>query len=348
VLVTGLGTFWGGRVAQALERDPDVDVIVGLDSELPSVELERTEYVRCDDTYSILARIVRATQVDTILHTFLIVDSTHRLARNMHEINVIGTLNLLAAASQAASSVRTVVVKSHAWVYGTHEADPRWFTETTARAAPAPTRVERSLAEAEQYVDDFTIDNPDVRIATLRFPSVLGDAIETPLSRALAAPMVPAIAGFDPGVQFVHEDDVVRALLFAARDERCVGTMNVAGDGVVPWSELAAITGRPRVQLPPVGTDTAMRALAPFGIPRLPHEMVELLRYGRALDTSKARAAGFVCERDTVATVHAAVRAQRLQRALPRGPSTYRYQSDVEAFFRRSPAVVAESVNPVP
>jgi UDP-glucose 4-epimerase len=42
VLVTGLGTFWGGRVAQALEADPDVDVIVGLDREEPKVPLERT------------------------------------------------------------------------------------------------------------------------------------------------------------------------------------------------------------------------------------------------------------------------------------------------------------------
>ena len=76
VLVTGLGTFWGGRVAQALEDDPDVDVIIGLDRDEPTVELERTEYVRSDENYSILSRIVKATKVDTIVHTFLVVDST--------------------------------------------------------------------------------------------------------------------------------------------------------------------------------------------------------------------------------------------------------------------------------
>ena len=48
VLVTGLGTFWGGRLAQALEKDPDVDVIVGLDTQEPRVELERTEFVNAD------------------------------------------------------------------------------------------------------------------------------------------------------------------------------------------------------------------------------------------------------------------------------------------------------------
>ena len=76
VLVTGLSTYWGGHVAQALEQRPDVEVIVGLDTRDPRVPLERTEFVRADSTYSILARIVRATQVDTIVHAHLIVDST--------------------------------------------------------------------------------------------------------------------------------------------------------------------------------------------------------------------------------------------------------------------------------
>ena len=80
---------------------PRCDVIVGLDTDDPTVALERTEFVRADQTYSILARIVRATRVDTILHTFLRVDSTGLGDRALHEINVIGTMNLLAAAAAA-------------------------------------------------------------------------------------------------------------------------------------------------------------------------------------------------------------------------------------------------------
>jgi UDP-glucose 4-epimerase len=108
VLITGLSTFWGARVAQALESRPDIDVIVGLDASEPTVQLERTEFVKADQSYSVLSRVVRATQVDTILHTFLVVDSTHMSGRALHEINVIGTMNLLAAAGAADSSVRTL------------------------------------------------------------------------------------------------------------------------------------------------------------------------------------------------------------------------------------------------
>ena len=111
VLITGLDTFWGGRMAQALESEPDVEMILGLGANEPRVPLERTEFVRSDQKYSILSRIVRATQVDTIVHTFLETNSVNVASRVLHEINVIGTLNLLAAAGS--SSGRRQVLDPH-------------------------------------------------------------------------------------------------------------------------------------------------------------------------------------------------------------------------------------------
>ncbi|HEX4175468.1 MAG TPA: NAD-dependent epimerase/dehydratase family protein, partial [Acidimicrobiales bacterium] len=124
VLVTGADTFWGGRMIQAIENDPGIDVILGIGSHAPSVPFERAEFVRSDQNYSILNRIVKATQVDTILHTFMITNSTTVPRRAMHEINVIGTMNLLAAAGAAGSSVRHIVVKSSTLVYGSAASDP--------------------------------------------------------------------------------------------------------------------------------------------------------------------------------------------------------------------------------
>src|SRR5271165_1365979 len=149
VLITGLDTFWGGRMAQALEDEAEVEMILGLGANEPRVPLERTEFVRSDQKYSILSRIVRATQVDTIVHTFLETNSIAVPARSLHEINVIGTLNLLAAAGTAGTSVRHVVVKSSAHVYGASESDPAWFREDTPRPSPVRTRLERSLIEVE-------------------------------------------------------------------------------------------------------------------------------------------------------------------------------------------------------
>ncbi|MEZ5182686.1 MAG: NAD-dependent epimerase/dehydratase family protein [Acidimicrobiales bacterium] len=217
VLITGLSTYWGGRVAQALEADPDVEVIIGLDTREPKVKLERTEYVRSDENYSILSRIVRATGVDTIAHTFLVVDSTQMSSRAMHEINVIGTMNLFAAASAAGSTVRKVVVKSAALVYGSSPKDPYWFRETDRRVAPVRTKVERSLLEVESYVRDFARDNPHVCLSLLRFSNVIGPDISTPLMNALQLPLVPKVAGFDPRFQLVHGRRGRRAAVRARR-----------------------------------------------------------------------------------------------------------------------------------
>ena len=335
VLVTGLGTFWGARVAKALEADPSVEVIVGLDTKEPQVELERTEYVRSDENYSILSRIVQATQVDTIVHTFLVVDSTLASGRRMHEINVIGTMNLFAAATD--SSVRNVAVKSSAYVYGSHPRDPVWFTEETPRQTPPRHRVERSLAEVESYVRDFAVDNPQVSVSMLRFSNVLGSEITTPLSKLLAAPVVPSIFGFDPRFQFVHEDDVIRAILFVL-DRGMAGIYNVAGDGLLPWSEVAAICGKRTWPLPPVGQGVVAAGLRRLGID-MPPEIVDLLSYGRGIDNSRLQDAGFEYTHTSAGTVLAYIESLRLRKTVGAEPE-YRYQQEVESFFRHSPAVV--------
>jgi UDP-glucose 4-epimerase len=340
VLVTGLGSFWGGRVAQALEVDPTVDVIIGLDTDEPTVPLERTEFVPADQSYSILSRIVQATRVDTVLHTFLVVDSTRASGQQLHEQNVIGTMNLLAAAGAAGSSVRHVVVKSSTLVYGSSSRDPTWYGEDTPRAAPARTRVERSLLEAESYLHDFATDNPHVLVTLMRFANVVGTDIVTPITKALRLPLVPCVLGFDPLLQFVEEDDVVRSIEYVTR-EAIGGVFNVAGDGRLPWSEVAAICHKRLAPMPPIATGLATAPLALLGV-ELPPELLGLLRFGRGVDNARLKATGFSYRYTSAGAVENFARAERLQRSVGRRDA-YRYKHDVEQFFRHSPSVVRES-----
>ena len=340
VLITGLGSFWGGRAAQALEKDPEVEVIVGLDTVEPKVQLERTEFVRADQSYSILARIVAATQVDTILHTFLVVDSSRMSGTKMHEINVIGTMNLLAAAGAAESSVRHIVVKSSTLVYGSSMKSPQWFREETPRANPPKNRVERSLIEVEGYLSDFAEDNPHVIVSLLRFSNVLGTDIITPISKALTLPVAPSILGYDPMLQFVEEDDVIRSIEFVMQNQ-VPGVYNVAGDGRIPWSECAAVCGKRTAPMPPVLTNVAAAPLELFGVD-LPPETLDLLRYGRGADNRRLKRAGFEYRYTTAGAVHSFAEAARLRGAVGDSRPAYKYERDVEAFFRHSPAVVRD------
>ena len=340
VLVTGLSTFWGGLVAQQLEADPDVEVIVGLDTSPPEIELERTEFVRVDQNYSILSRIVAATKVDTIIHTFLVMNTGQVSSRAMKEINVIGTMNLFAAASAPGSTVERVVVKSSSLVYGADREDPSFFREDMARTHHPKTGIERSLLAVEDYVRDFAVDNPHVTVSLLRFSNVLGPTISTPFSKLLHLPLVPSVFGFDPRFQFVHEDDVVRSILFVL-DEDLAGIYNVAGDGMLPWSEVATICGKRTVPLPPLATGAAALPLRALGYD-MPPETLDLLRYGRGVDGTKLVDAGFQYRFTSAGTVENFAQALRLRSTVGARDPENTYQADVEQVFKHSPSVVRD------
>ena len=339
VLVTGLRTFWGGRVAHELEQRRDVEVVVGVDTRDPRIQLERTEFVRTDSTYSILARIVNAAQIDTILHTHLIVDSTRASGRTLHEINVIGTMSLLAAAGASGSPVRKVVLKSSGLVYGAARTDPYFFREDMGRTSAPATNVERSLLEVEAFLRDFADDSPHVNVTLLRFANVLGDDLDTPFAIALRRPVVPEILGFDPRVQFVHSDDVVGALMYATTND-VPGVYNVAGDGNMPWSEVCAMIGKPRVPLSPVLTNLSAEPLRLLRLWDLPPEALQFLRYGRTLDNSRYQQAGFTYRYTNAGTVESFARGLRLAKTIGDKHPAYRYEREVEDFFRHSPAVI--------
>ncbi|MHB8263404.1 MAG: NAD-dependent epimerase/dehydratase family protein [Acidimicrobiales bacterium] len=339
VLITGVDKFWGGRMAQALEQDPDFDVILGMGTKEPQVALERAEFVRSDQAYSILSRIVRATHVDTIIHTFVITNTSETSSRILHDTNVIGTMNLLAAAGQRGSMVRQVVVKSSSTVYGATEHDPAWFREETPRSKPARSRLERSLIDVEQLVKDFAEDNPATVVSMVRCANVLGSEIVTPLSTNLAGTFAPVIDGFDPLLQFVHESDVVGCLLHLTR-KRIPGLYNLAGDERIPWSEVLDICRAKAMHLPAYGTMNVASLLVRLGFISFTPELEPLLRYGRGVDTTRIKRTGFEPHYTTAGTVRSFIKAVRLKRNIGKEPPSYTFEQDIEQFFRHSPAVI--------
>jgi UDP-glucose 4-epimerase len=338
ILVTGISTYWGGRLAQALERRPDVEVIVGVDVDDPTRELERTEFVRVSNQHALIRRIVQAAEIDTVVDTRLVVDSVRTSSRLAHENNVIGTLNIIAACAEAGSPVRKLVFKSSAHYYGCERDDPAFFTEEMARTHAPQTPIERDIVEAEAAMADFREKTPDVIVTVMRFSNVLGPDLETSHSRLFSLPAVPMVAGFDPRYQFIHADDVVGALEHAAAAD-LPGIYNAAGDGVLALSEVIGLLGkRPLPLLPPVGTGLVATSLRRLGI-RLGPEVLQQLRYGRGLDNRKLKSTGFRFEHTTRESVIEFARQLRL-RSVRRGvKEPYRYEKEVEDFLRWSPSV---------
>ncbi len=338
ILLTGLSTYWGGRLAQALEGDPEIETIIGIDRRPPKVALERTEYVQVADAHTLIQRIVRAAEIDTVVETRLVVDSTITTPRRAHENNVIGTMNILAACGGPDTPVRRLVVKSSAHFYGAERDDPAFFTEDMRRPHPPRTPIERDIVEAETAVQDFAHASPEVEVCVLRFANGLGASLRTPHTRLLSLPAVPMIFGFDPRYQFIHEEDIVGCLEHAVRTD-IEGVFNAAADGVLALSEVCGLLGRPPLPiLPPVGTTLAANQLARLGL-RIPDEMLAQLRYGRGLDNRKLKATGYRFRYTSREAVLKFREALRLAPMLEGTQEVYRYEREVEEFLRYSPSV---------
>ena len=242
--VTGLSTYWGGRLAQALEGFEQIETIIGVDSREPTRELERTEFVKVSNQHSLIQRIVRAAEIDTVIDTRMVVNSLAAPAREAHENNVIGTMNILAACTGVGLAGAQVRLQELDPLLRLRAGRPGLLHRADAPPAPAPTRCSSATSSRpRQAVADFADKRPDVTVTVLRCANVLGPDVDTSFTRMFALPVVPMVLGFDPRLQFVHEDDVVHALEHAALNE-LPGTFNVAADGVLALSEAISLVGK--------------------------------------------------------------------------------------------------------
>jgi UDP-glucose 4-epimerase len=286
VLITGVSRFWGCQLAKRLERDASIERLVAIDTAPPPIELTRTDFVRADIRHSLIGKLLHAIDIDTVVHAGLIVDPRRAGARQVHETNVIGTMNLIAACSARDAPVRKLVVKSSTAVYGAEAEDPSLWSEEMVRRAPARDSFTRDLDEVEGYVRDFSLRKPDAVTTVLRFANVLGPTHDTPFSRLFDLPAVPTVIGFDPRLQFLHESDAVDVLEHAVLHDR-PGIYNVAGGGVVILSQAIAMMGKRNLPLLPFvgggGVMSVVNRVVPLGFPA---HLTRLLQFGRVVDTS--------------------------------------------------------------
>lgn len=339
ILITGLSSRSGGPLAQALERDSGVEAIVGIDTEDPRHELRRTEFVRVDAQPALIRRILVAAGIDTVVDTRLITDPLAGPLARAHQVNVDGTAAVLEACSGGDSPVSKLVFKSSAQWYGSEAGDPAFLTEEQRRSRPPRAAIERDVRDAEQAISVFAAGNPNVTVTVLRFASEIGSELRGSQAALLGMPVVPAVLGFDPRCQFIHDDDVVGVLEHVVRND-LPGTYNAAGDGVLTLSEVAALLGKPLLPiLPPWGTAFAAAALRRLGL-AVPLETLRELRFGRGLDNRRLKATGYsyrYTSREAVLKLRA---HQRLRPLLRSGSDAYRYEREVEEFLRRSPTVM--------
>jgi UDP-glucose 4-epimerase len=311
VLVTGVSRYVGGRYARMLTEHPGVDRVIGVDVVPPPHPIGGAEFVRADIRNPIIAKVIAQAEVDTVAHLNVIATPLSAGGRvTMKEINVIGTMQLLAAC-QKAPSVRRLVVKSSASVYGSSPRDPAMFTEETGPKAMPRAGFAKDSIEVEGYVRGFSRRRSDVEVSVLRFANIVGPGISTTVTDYFSLPVIPTVLGFDGRLQFVHEDDAVAALVAATVSDG-VGLVNVAGDGVVTVSQAARLAGRVTVPVPLPAGGWLSQVVRRARLANLPPEHLQHMAFGRVLDTTRMREVlGFEPAFTTVEAFRALVASQR-------------------------------------
>src|SRR4051794_17137318 len=288
VLVTGVAGDLGRRFAAQLSEAPGVERVIGVDVLPPRGDLGRVDFVRADIRNPVIAKVIVRERVDTVVHTS--VAATPAAAggsTSMKELNVIGTMQLLAACQQS-PDVRKLVVKSSAAVYGASNRDPAMFTEgMNAKRLPS-SGFAKDITEVESYTRGFARRRPDVAVTTLRIANVIGPRVTTAMTGYFRLPVIPTVLGFNPRLQFLHEQDALDVLEHATVTD-VTGTFNVAGDGILTLAQAVRRLGRPSLPLPGFAVPTFGSAIRQTRRADFSPEQVAFLTFGRGLDTTRMR-----------------------------------------------------------
>lgn len=277
VLVTGASSWVGGRVVQRLENRPDVEVFA-VGSTPPRLSFS-SEFREGGLDHIDFARYLLEVKPHAVLHLEIIDQRGERSG-----VPVLGAQSLFGAIDRCPDTKR-VVIKSDAAIYGAGPRKPSVFSEWTDAGSRKTMKHQRRLIDFEDFAADVSDRQAGVDYVTLRFASIIGPSIDNALSRYLRLQIVPTLAGFDPRLQFVYEEDAVRAVLHAL-DSSATGVYNTAAEGQLYLSRAIRL-GR-RVQQPLFGRPyrAVIKALRPAGVD-LTEDMTALLQYGRVLDLGR-------------------------------------------------------------
>ncbi|MDX1659334.1 MAG: NAD-dependent epimerase/dehydratase family protein [Nitriliruptorales bacterium] len=286
VLITGISSPLAGMLARALEEREDVAYLVGVDTHEPHHDLTRTEFVRADIRNPLVARVLTAAEIDTVIHLSTVAGPMEAGGRaQMKEQNVIGAMQLLAAC-QKAESLRTFVLKSSTAVYGSDYTDPGLFREDqTPREAPS-SGFAKDATEVESYARSFGRRRKDATVTILRFANFLGERMDSAFSAFFNMPVVPTILGFDPRLQFCHEEDAVEVLRRAVVEDH-PGIYNVSGPGVLYLSQCIRLAGRVPAPVPQPLVSAVAGLVRRTGRVDFSPEQLRFLQWGRVGDISK-------------------------------------------------------------
>jgi UDP-glucose 4-epimerase len=246
ILITGISGYLGSRLTRHLSKRNDINHIVGIDIKEPSGLPDNVLFYHRDIRDPSFSDLLTQHAIDTIFHLAFVVKPIHNIKR-MHDIDVNGTKNILEAARR--SGVSHVIAISSTLAYGAHGDNPKQIYEYAQLRGNKTFPYGHYKAITDRMIQDFAKEHPEMAITILRPCTVFGPTVDNYVSRMLFLPVTVYVKGYDPPVQFVHEDDFVTACILAM-DKKIPGAFNITGDGVLGVKSIAGTLGTRAIPVP--------------------------------------------------------------------------------------------------
>jgi UDP-glucose 4-epimerase len=246
IAITGVSGYLGSRLAAVLAQRPEVERIVGIDIRPPSLSSPKLAFLQ-QDIAAPLGDLLRKEGVEGVVHLAFVMNPL-RDRRRSRAINVGGTANVINACREA--RVRYLLFMGSSTAYGAHPDNPPLLTEASPLRPNRGMDYAEDKAEADRLLQAFAGEQSTTRVCILRACPVLGPRTDNFVVQGLFRTFVYKVMGWDPLVQFVHEEDLLR-LLTVCLEQRAAGIYNVGGPEPLRYSEMAKLVGRPVLSFPP-------------------------------------------------------------------------------------------------
>ena len=288
VAVTGASGYIGSRLLQELEAEVGLAKVLGIDTSPLPIPFHNCATERLDVTQP-MDETFRDCKVNTVVHLAF----TLKPGRNRNESNGVRQANLKGMASVLkacnAAKVNNFIYLSSHTLYGAHKDNPLPITEETPLRPLTGFQYCQDKALCERVVWDFARENPRVGVTVLRSCVVMGPKADNYVTRAFFRPVLLGVGGYNPPLQFVHEDDLAK-LLHLLIMEPCPGVFNVAGEGVIKYTRMARLIRRRLISLPSVFAYPLTQMAWHLGIQKdAPAVGLDFIRYPIVLSTGKLK-----------------------------------------------------------
>ena len=272
LLITGIAGGQGRLVANRLMKRWKV---IGVDRMPWEGAPEEIEVQTVDLRKRRFDNVFRTERPDAVVH-MAFVRHFRGDPEVRHQVNVSGTQRLLENCAQY--GVKQLVVLSSSYVYGAMPDNPRYIREGHPLGVSRTFPEIRDLAEVEGLVGTFMWRYPEIATTVLRPVNTLGYYIHSAIGNYFKLDLVPTIAGFDPMMQFIDEEDVSEAIV-TALEHRLHGVFNVAGPGAVPLSTALEAVGARGVSIPESVVHFSISQLFRLGLYQFPPHAIDFIKY---------------------------------------------------------------------